>query len=316
MSWIAIPFSRADPWRHMGYQYTFSIGKAVPTEEAWRILHSLADAQRPLLLREVQAVLDAVGIALAAEDISVLMAAGDTATLEMVVRRIWDHVGSQGLQETLLPQMRTLALAAAEATSIATVGVRFNVQDTEALAAIEATAGAQIVAISETTLDAVRGIIQRAFESGTPLTQQIAEIRDLVGLTPRQAEQVARYRQGLVEAGESARRVEALVTQRADVLRTQRAENIARTESINAAGLGQHERTLQAVRDGLLDSTRVRRFWLVAQDERLCPICAAIPGRNPDGVGLTQPFDTPRGLLMMPAAHPQCRCAVNQTILP
>jgi alanyl-tRNA synthetase len=72
----------------------------------------------------------------------------------------------KGLQERLAPRLRILALQAGEATSIAGIDVAFNVQDPEALQAIDAYAGRQITAISQTTREAVQGIVRRAFESG------------------------------------------------------------------------------------------------------------------------------------------------------
>ena len=73
-----------------------------------------------------------------------------------------------------------------------------------------------------------------------------------------------------------------------------RVENIARTESI--WGLTPESRIVEeAARQGTLDRASFRRFWLVTPDDRLCPECRAIPGMNPDGVRLDEPFQTPGG---------------------
>lgn len=47
--------------------------------------------------------------------------------------------------------------------------------------------------------------------------------------------------------------------------------------------------------------------WLLAPNA--CEkICRPIPGMNPQGRRVGEPFQTPVGLLLHPAAHPGCRC--------
>ncbi len=77
--------------------------------------------------------------------------------------------------------------------------------------------------------------------------------------------------------------------------------------TINALNLGQQLGWRQARDNGLIDDS-ARRFWIVTPDDRLCPECAAVPGMNPDGVGLDEEFDTPYGPMEGPTLHPQCRC--------
>jgi hypothetical protein len=285
-----------------------------PRDEFWQLLHQLADQATPAMLRDLTALLGSVGASLSRERLADLLSAGNLAAVEAELHRTWEQVGRQGLQDQLLPRLRALALDAAQATALAEVSVAFNVQDTQALRAIDAYAGQQITAISATTREAVQGIVRRAFESGTPITQQIGEIEALVGLTPRQAEALGRFRQGLLDEGRNLAQVQRLVEQKAAAMRRLRAEAIARTESINSVSLGAHERTLQAIRSGLLDEARVRRYWVPALDERTCQICSTIPARNPQGRGAQEPFDTSIGPVMFPTIHPMCRCTISLKI--
>ena len=299
MPWVALPPRPQRSWVPVAR----ALYKAAPDDATWRLLHQLADHATPAMLRDVTQVLASVGVALSREDLARLVSTGNQAGAAQLLRQVWDDVGERGLQETLAPRLRALALQAGEATAIVGIDVAFNVQDPEALQAIDAYAGRQITAISQTTREAVQGIVRRALESGTPITQQISEIAELVGLTPRQAESLAHFRQGLVEAGEKPGRVQELVERRAQAIRRLRAESISRTEGLNAAHLGQQQRWEQSAREGLLDPTRLRRFWILGP--RACPkICVPIPGMNPDGVGLLEPFKSPAGPLMFPTAHP------------
>jgi hypothetical protein len=55
----------------------------------------------------------------------------------------------------------------------------------------------------------------------------------------------------------------------------QRAQMIARTETIRASNAGRYATWNQAVSEGLLPIT-VEVKWLTAGDERTCPFCASL----------------------------------------
>ena len=90
-----------------------------------------------------------------------------------------------------------------------------------------------------------------------------------------------------------------------------RSQTIARTEALRATNFGVQDAWRQLIEAGGAPEALVRRQWVVAKDERLCDVCAPVPGLNPKrGVPFAQPFATPVGPLMMPPAHPNCRCTV------
>lgn len=109
----------------------------------------------------------------------------------------------------------------------------------------------------------------------------------------------------------SAGQINKMVGRYRDRMLRRRAETIARTEAARANAIGVQDAWRQAIDEGRVDESLVRRQWIVADDERLCPICAAIPGDNPkEGVEMRQPFVTGKGAVMLPPVHPNCRCAV------
>ena len=81
----------------------------------------------------------------------------------------------------------------------------------------------------------------------------------------------------------------------------ERAELIARTETMTAANEGQRQGWKQAVKKGLL-STRARRVWIATEDRRICPQCDGLDGKTADMDG-----DYPGGI-GGPPVHPNCRC--------
>ena len=87
-----------------------------------------------------------------------------------------------------------------------------------------------------------------------------------------------------------------------------RAETFARTSAMAAANEASGVGWKEAVRQGVVPANEVRRYWVVSADERLCQVCAPVPGLNENGVGLDDLFTTPNGPALHPPIHPNCRC--------
>jgi AraC-like DNA-binding protein len=128
------------------------------------------------------------------------------------------------------------------------------------------------------------GTINRAIEEGNPLKP--AQIDKLVG----------RYRERYIKY---------------------RSEVIARTESMRAVELANHESLAQAAEEGAV-SDKLRRFWVFTRGERTRAAHKAIPRMNPNGVKVNERFVTPLGQLMYPRDPAgsaqntvQCRCTVT-----
>lgn len=133
-----------------------------------------------------------------------------------------------------------------------------------------------------------RDALQRALRDRRSDRSLVARLTSGKPLTPQQIDQMtAAYQRKLVAF---------------------RAETFARTAAIQAANDANQASWLEAVEQGQVSEDEVRRYWIVSEDERLCATCAPIPGLNPDGVGLRQPFITPLGPRMGPTMHPRCRC--------
>lgn len=89
-----------------------------------------------------------------------------------------------------------------------------------------------------------------------------------------------------------------------------RAETFARTSAIQAANDATSASWAAGIEQGAFAYSDVRRYWVVADDERMCDVCPEVPAMNPDGVALNDPFLTPDGPVMGPTLHPNCRCTV------
>jgi len=292
--------------------------------DAWQLLHREADRLYPelrtvwlTLFQDMQASVDTDALRSAVER-------GNFLEAQNLLYTRWQQVGDQAarqalptlLRETVQRAAEAMIPATAEALGVATLEVSFNVVVPETLQLIEQYAGQQIVGISQTTLSNVRQVLRRGFSEGRTLTQLMADLEGFVGLTPRQTEAIEGLRTRLTEQGIAPRRVQQQVDQAARRALQLRVESIARTESISASMLGQEILWREAAQQGLLDTERFRRLWIVTPDDRLCrTICAPIPSRNSEGRRLDEPFDTPIGQIQRPPAHPMCRCALSSTVV-
>jgi hypothetical protein len=167
-------------------------------------------------------------------------------------------------------------------------------------------------------------------------TETIArDLRASLGLTQRESDAIQAYRRALEGGGRSGlnralrdprydaglrraadrgevldqARIDRMVQRYADRYRAFRADTIARTEAMQAANDGRRDAWRQYIDRTGRDGTEVRRFWLTAGDELVCPVCRAIPVWNEFGVPMDGTYDTPDGPMDGPLAHPLCRCS-------
>lgn len=288
---------------------------------AWRLLHRVADRAYPELrtlwatvFAEVRAGIDEAALQQALTD-------GNLFEAEHLLTQAWNaqvdgparRLLPQILQQTVEAARETLAPGIVKALDLPTV--EFGVPSPDILQAIEQYAAQHITGIGETSKQAIRAILRRGVTDGLSPAQQQRLIEAVIGLTEPQARALAHLEARLRADGLSPAQVQrALERARRQALRL-RAETIARTESIDAASRGQQSLWEEAAQRGLLPPT-FRRFWVVTPDDRLCTtICAPIPGMNPQGVGLHEPFQTPIGPRMTPTAHPMCRCVIDGRIV-
>lgn len=255
--------------------------------------------------------------------------------------------GEETLRAALVETFRRGAEAARETLpkSIA-IRARFDLINPRAVEFINRYSFELIRQVSTTTRLGVQAIIRDGFLQGKPPLQMSREIRQIVGLDEGFAKAVNNFRRGLEERDLSRamvniagkhRRLDAATLGRVrraikdgTLTQTQineftekysfsllnrRAQNIARTETIRASSEGQQEMWRQAVEQDLLDPGETRRIWIVTPDDRLRDTHRAVPGMNPDGVRLDQPFRTPIGSVMNPPMEVNCRCAVALTFI-
>lgn len=190
------------------------------------------------------------------------------------------------------------------------LSMRFDLINPSAVTWTQAHAGDLITGITAETREAVRRLVEQAFREGRDGRQTARAIRDIVGLTDRQAIAVQRFRERLIEDGVPFERLMARAEKYAEAQRRWRATNIARTEINTASNAGQQALWQEAKIQGLIHPENTRRVWMTTDDDRRdTEICEPLDGVE---TGLAEPFP---GGYMHPPAHPSCRCAVSLRFL-
>ncbi len=210
------------------------------------------------------------------------------------LKQIFHAAGDQASQE--------LGTALSESIS-------FSLTNPRAVHAAATLTGRLIREISDATREGIRSLIANGIATGRPPEDTARSIRELVGLTTRQADAVEAYRRELLDAGRSLDDARDAAARYGTQLLNQRARLIARTETIRASAEGQLVAWQQAAADHLLDPARTSRRWTATEDDRLCPICEDLDEQT---VPFMAPFHTDVGGvgdLMTPPAHPGCRCS-------
>lgn len=202
--------------------------------------------------------------------------------------------------------------------------------------------------IGSNTREAIRNSIEADYLAGNNPRSTARIFKDTIGLTPTQELAVRNYKKGLEELDPNIlnrklrdkrfdstvkravstknnltpAQIDNMVDKYRQRYLTFRATTIARTESLRAVSIGEYTSVIQAVNNGSVDATNVRRFWIYTDDKRTRNEHRQIPGLNPNGVLVDQPFVTPYGPLLFPrdpsgsAANTiQCRCTVVYRII-
>lgn len=288
------------------------VEKSVQT--AWWELRRLADRAQPAVRQAFMAAVADVRSVTTLARLEEMVRTGDLAGLQRVLA---GEPLEAALRARLAPAVVRLAQDAGQkavgALPASLRGVaRFDLLNPKTVDFLRSYSFGLIRQIGATTREGIRRVVTDAFERGGHPREQARQIRNMVGLTARQAAAVSGYRAQLLAQGVRRSLADRRAQRYADRLLRRRALNIARTETIRAANVGQQALWDQMADEGLIEKDRARKVWIVTPDDRLCEICAAIPGMNPEGVPAQGgEFATDVGPVPYPPAHPQCRCAVG-----
>lgn len=165
--------------------------------------------------------------------------------------------------------------------------------------------GKLIREISTKQFNAINTLVRQATMTDTMTVGQLAKaIRPCIGLTQYQSGMVKRFYEQLREQGVPHKKALKRQMVYAAKLHRERADLIAQTEMATTYNAATKKVVKDSIEQGVVGADS-ERYWLDADDERVCDKCGGIDG---EVVGTDEPFSNG---IMDPPAHPGCRCGVG-----
>lgn len=182
----------------------------------------------------------------------------------------------------------------------------FTLDNPYSRAWIDAQTGVLIKDVSEGQIKAVRAAVDRGFELGLPPREMAKTIETVVGLDERYANAVMNRLNLHLGSGMAP----DLAVERADryarALLRDRAERIARTETIAAEAEGLVESWRVAGDEGFMP-TGAQKTWIEASgSERTCEACEELGSMDPIGLDEEWYSEVLEEDIGQPPAHPHC----------
>lgn len=258
----------------------------------------LAAGLEPELRRAVLAAWEALRDQIPVGVLTDAVAAGLPAVLAVVEQARLPDALRLRVEDSLLRAFQGAAVPTA-----VTFGLRFDMPDLLARGRVWQTVDEQgwlRFGADQEWRDAAADVLRRAFVEGGHPYETARRIRDGLGLNGQQLRRLAVYEQGLNEAGMRASEIQRLGERFRARLVRERAETIARTETLRAAQEGEWAAWEQAAGDGVLQPDRTWRLWQARGDA--CPLCSEL-----DGTRVRFNEEWPFGS-MLARRHPRCRC--------
>lgn len=217
--------------------------------------------------------------------------------------------------------------------------VSYDAGNPKAVAVIQQNRARLVGGITEQQRQAIVEVLSTGTAAGDNPRKQAVRIRDVIGLTPKQAAAVARYRAGLeaptplnpdeppdpeAPASKPAptrpqEQIDRMVERVANRMIKARAETIARTESLSAVHEGLAQAFGQAIDNGTVDADQIVQRWVIGGTNHR-PWHESMHGQEqPWGT----PFTSGKGNLLRwpgdvrapPAERLNCQCAVARRIV-
>lgn len=310
----------------------------------WAALDAYALTLEPRISRALAAAFAQVQAELTEAELVHIVTTGD---VDAIIQRVdWQAVQFELRDAVTMAADRTPLGFVTEGKTVGMIPtefrVRFNVLEPHAVQAMQLYESRALAVLQNDVRAGVNEWLIMGLQRGWNPVQSARGLRGVIGLPPNLIRAAENQRQALLTGDRSALE-RALRDKRSDsVIRAAinagkplpkdyvdarvndyirratafNAETIARTASMDAVVMGQRLWWEEAVDQDAVSRNTVRRFWVVASDERTCLRCRPIPMLNPDGRGMDELFITPEdGMVLQPTLHFRCRCIVFYQII-
>jgi hypothetical protein len=320
------------------------INERIQALRFWEALDAFATTQEPAVAAAILAAVQDLRARVTDDELVDIIGRGDVdALLQQVdfdgVRYALRDAAQRSAEQT--PGGFTAANGQVMGAWPTIIRVRFDTLAPYAVAALRDFESKAVEVIRQDMRAGFVAAIREGVASGVNPIETARRIRDMLGLPDNLVRAVQSYRDALLSGNrsdlrdaldralrdgrydrtvlqalanrtpidpEKAERMVAAYERRA---LQHNAETLARTGTMDALNQGSRLAWREAIEQQVVQIYELRRFWIVARDERTCPRCLTIPQLNPAGRGMDEPFVTPYdGLVMFPTLHFRCRCVV------
>ncbi len=188
-------------------------------------------------------------------------------------------------------------------------GLKFDLDNPYTLPWLKAHAAELVKEISEETKLALRHLIADAYERNYTVDRIARRIRNMVGLTEREAVAVENYWAKIAADGTlTDKQVDRLTDKYSKKLLNWRAERIARHETNAASNRALMDSWRIARDEGYIAPDAVRVWTAAPESPRTCEICLSLDGKE---ATLDGTFTSQYGEFEGPPAHVACRCSMS-----
>lgn len=318
------------------------MGERIQALRFWEALDAFATGQEPAVAAALTAAVQALRDRITDAQLVDIIGRGDVdALLDQIdfepVRFAFRDAMAAAADRT--PQGFTAANGQTVGAWPLSIQVRFDTLAPYAVAALREFESRAVDVLRQDIRGGFVTAIREGVAAGKNPIDTARRVRDLIGLPDNLVRATASYREALLsgnttqlrdavdralrdarfdrsvlraiadKAAVDPEKVERMVAAYSRRALQFNAETLARTATMDALNQGNRLAWRHAIETGAVQIYELRRFWIIARDERTCPRCRPIPSLNPEGRGMDEPFVTPYdGLVMLPTLHYRCRC--------
>ena len=291
-----------------------------PRNKAWDQLHKVADKAYPALRTLFTEAFASFREAIDWTALRELLVQGNLPEILVLLEQAWATSTDAGLRDPLRRSMQTMVTQGAVASQpalaavlprSARLAVTFDEASPLVLDYVRTHSATLIRGIGDETRQAIRALLVQNMQAGRSWQSLVPELQSMLGVTVKQADALVALRARLLAQGMREDPVMRLVDAKARQYKRLRARTVARHETMEAVSQGAQAQMTELIQQGVLEPSRYKKYFVLTNDDRLCPICRETKQLNSDGVGLLDPFLTPNGPYLRPPIHVTCRCVAT-----
>lgn len=247
----------------------------------WLLFQRRANDLAPKLRRDLLAAFRLIRDAYTDAELEGLIRSG--RIMEIVDQALLDKAFQPARDGIVDATRRGFDAAAKDMPKNAQAGVGFDILNPRVVDAIRQLDSRVINTLKEEVRDTVRAFIENGLREGKNPREIGRQLREIIGLSPKQAENLVKYEEKL-RALKRKPLTEPQIEKRVAAYRRRaisaNAETNARTATLDSMKLGQKLSFEDAIAKGIIDPATLYKVWISVGDSRVRPEHQAMHGQE------------------------------------